>query len=117
MNIYDEVTHEIIAEADPEKGRTYPGKYQTGVEPEHLETVEGLRHIVPEMPIYEDCLYYHAYTNGELVERCKAELRSLDYIGVKIATGRATREEYAQQIARMDELAQRINELEGEWNE
>lgn len=40
-----------------------------------------------------------------------AELHALDYIGVKIATGRATREEYSSQIARMDWLAARKNEL------
>lgn len=43
--------------------------------------------------------------------KCERELQSLDYIGVKIATGRATKEEYAEQIARMNELADRINEL------
>lgn len=42
----------------------------------------------------------------------KEELRSLDYIGVKIATGRATTEEYAAQIAKMTEYANKINELE-----
>lgn len=40
-----------------------------------------------------------------------AELRSLDYIGVKIATGRGTREEYATQIARMQELAEEKNRI------
>ena len=41
-------------------------------------------------------------------------LEGLDYIGVKIATGRATREEYAEEIALMDEYASELNELEGE---
>ncbi len=45
------------------------------------------------------------------ISRCKARLRELDYIGVKIATGRATIEEYAEQIAEMRQLADRINEL------
>lgn len=41
-------------------------------------------------------------------------LEELDYIGVKIATGRATREEYAEEIALMGEYAAELNELEGE---
>lgn len=83
---------------------------------------------------FEHGLYRYAYINGEIVEkdlseeisraearreaeaeisRLKALLRDMDYIGVKIATGRATREEYAEQIALMTAYADRINELEG----
>lgn len=42
------------------------------------------------------------------------KLRSMDYIGVKIATGRATVEEYAEQIEKMKSYAQRINEIDKE---
>ena len=52
----------------------------------------------------------------ELLEREKAELeawlKAHDYIGVKIATGRATIEEYATEIAEMTEKAERINEID-----
>ena len=41
-----------------------------------------------------------------------AEFSSLDYIGIKIATGRATVEEYKEEIARMNQLADEKNELE-----
>ena len=41
-------------------------------------------------------------------------LDKLDYIGTKIATGRATREEYATEIALMDEYAAEVNQLEEE---
>lgn len=41
-------------------------------------------------------------------------LKAQDYIGVKIAEGRATREEYAAQIAQAEEWAQRIDELRAE---
>lgn len=41
----------------------------------------------------------------------KYELSQLDYIGVKIATGRATKEEYAEEIARMNELAAEVNQV------
>lgn len=36
-------------------------------------------------------------------------LRELDYIGVKIATGRARKTDYAEQIAEMEQLAEAIN--------
>ena len=39
-------------------------------------------------------------------------LKDHDYIGVKIATGRATIEEYATEIAEMTEKAERINEID-----
>ena len=41
----------------------------------------------------------------------QSRLRKLDYVGVKIATGRATREEYAEQITQMSELADKVNQL------
>ena len=46
------------------------------------------------------------------IELCKSKLEKYDYIGIKIATGRATIEDYAVQIAEMRELADKINELE-----
>ena len=42
----------------------------------------------------------------------EAWLKAHDYIGVKIATGRATIEEYANEIAEMTEKANRINEID-----
>lgn len=52
-------------------------------------------------------------------EQIEAEIRGLDqlmrnndYIGTKIAMGRATREEYAEEIAKSEEWAQRKNELQ-----
>ena len=41
----------------------------------------------------------------------EAWLKAHDYIGVKIATKRATIEEYANEIAEMTEKANRINEI------
>lgn len=43
-----------------------------------------------------------------------AWLKDHDYIGTKIATGRATVEEYASEIAEMSEKANRINEIDRE---
>ena len=41
-------------------------------------------------------------------------LKAHDYIGTKIATGRATVEEYASEIALMTEKANRINDIDRE---
>ena len=40
------------------------------------------------------------------------KLEELDYVGVKIATGRATREEYADKIALMSAYVRELNLLE-----
>ena len=39
-------------------------------------------------------------------------MKANDYIGIKIAMGRATREEYAEEIAKSEEWAQRKSELQ-----
>lgn len=46
------------------------------------------------------------------IDERKAKLAESDYIGVKIAMGVATREEYAEQIAETERLRAEINELE-----
>lgn len=45
-------------------------------------------------------------------EKLESWLSSHDYIGTKIATGRATVEEYATEIEEMTEKAERINEID-----
>lgn len=52
-------------------------------------------------------------------EQIEAEIRAVDqlmkandYIGTKIAMGRATKEEYAKEIAESEKMAERKNELE-----
>ena len=52
-------------------------------------------------------------------EQIEEEIRNLDqlmkandYIGTKIAMGRATKEEYAEEIAKSEEWAERKNELQ-----
>ena len=54
-------------------------------------------------------------------EKIQAEIRGLqnllqqhDYIGAKIAMGRATVDEYADEIAQSNEWAAKINELQDE---
>ena len=46
----------------------------------------------------------------------EAWLKAHDYIGVKIATGRATIDDYADEIALMTEKAERINEIDALLN-
>lgn len=46
-----------------------------------------------------------------------AEFKALDYIGIKIATGRATIDDYKPEIEKMTELADKKNELETELAE
>ena len=48
------------------------------------------------------------------IEQLKAELAQYDYIGVKLAMGVATREEYAAEIAHTEVLRQQIRALESE---
>lgn len=46
------------------------------------------------------------------IQMLKQELANYDYIGVKIAMGVATKEEYQKQIAYTEELRAKIRELE-----
>lgn len=55
--------------------------------------------------------------NRNELDRLKEELGTYDYIGVKIAMGVATVEEYAEQIAYTETLREKIRGLEGELNE
>lgn len=69
MNTYDEITHEPIETPNLEKGYTYPGQRYVGTERVILGgtlaryTPDGLGY---DKPVYEDCLYYHTYTEDEL---------------------------------------------------
>lgn len=53
----------------------------------------------------------------ERLYQIEKEFNQLDYIGIKIATGRATAAEYAEEIARMEELAAEKNEIMAELEE
>ena len=70
-----------------------------------------------EVPVEEEPKPYEPTERDILNEKLwkvDSELRELDYIGIKIATGRATAEEYSEQIARMNELAEEKNRLKAE---
>lgn len=103
--------YEVIAEY-PETG----GKdVEWVVDVPRVESVE-------EHDETEEILVYVPYTESELREiSLRSELESLetwlkehDYIGTKIATGRATIEDYADEIELMKIKAQRIDEIREE---
>ena len=72
---------------------------------------DGSIHVEPTEPTEEEIR-----KRNLLNEKAELEtwLKEHDYIGTKIATGRATVEEYATEIAEMSEKANRINEIDRE---
>ena len=76
------------------------------------EEIEEVKEVKPELhePTEADRLRERLYQIDE-------EFRKLDYIGIKIATGRATVAEYADEIAHMEELAEEKNEIMSELAE
>ena len=87
------------------------------VDIEKVEARDAYDEIVKEA--YDDIekiQIYVPYAEEELLEREKIELEAWlsahDYIGIKIATGRATVEEYAEEIEEMKRKADRINEID-----
>ena len=69
---------------------------------------DGSVYIEPPKPTEEELRRQALQTEKAELE---AWLKAHDYIGVKIATGRATVEEYATEIEEMTEKANRINEI------
>ena len=69
---------------------------------------DGSIYVEPPKPTEEELRRQALQTEKAELE---AWLKEHDYIGVKIATKRATVEEYANEIAEMTEKAERINEI------
>ena len=69
---------------------------------------DGSVYVEPPKPTEEELRKQALQTEKAELE---AWLKAYDYIGVKIATKRATIEEYANEIAEMTEKANRINEI------
>ena len=69
MKTYDEKTWEEIQNPDLSAGRTCPSQRYIGTERRtHAGTIElyppnGLQY---DVPVYENCLLYHKYTDEEL---------------------------------------------------
>ena len=80
MKIYDELTSAELTAPDESAGYLYAGQRIVKHVAETTEIMagtvtadcpQGLRHIIPAHDVYEDCQYYHAYTEEELAERDK----------------------------------------------
>ena len=74
---------------------------------------DGSTYIEPPKPTEEELRRQALQTEKAELE---AWLKAHDYIGVKIATGRATIDDYADEIALMTEKAERINEIDALLN-
>lgn len=72
---------------------------------------DGSVYVEPPKPTEEELRRQVLQTEKAELE---AWLKAHDYIGVKIATGRATIDDYADEIALMTEKAKRINEIDAE---
>ena len=70
---------------------------------------DGSVYVEPPKPTEEELRKQNLLNEKAELE---AWLKAHDYIGVKIATGRATVEEYATEIEGMTEKANRINEID-----
>ena len=70
---------------------------------------DGSVYVEPPKPTEEELRRQALQTEKAELE---AWLSAHDYIGVKIATGRATVEEYATEIEKMTDKAERINEID-----
>ena len=68
---------------------------------------DGSIWVEPEIHPYEP-------TVEDKINALKQELEKYDYIGVKIAMGVATKEEYANEIAHTEEIREQIRKLESE---
>ena len=74
---------------------------------------DGSVYIEPSKPTEEELRRQALQSEKADLE---AWLSAHDYIGVKIATGRATIDDYADEIALMTEKAERINEIDALLN-
>ena len=74
---------------------------------------DGSIYVEPPKPTEEELRRQALQTEKADLE---AWLKAHDYIGVKIATGRATVDDYVDEIALMTEKANRINEIDAMLN-
>ena len=86
MKIYDELTGAELTAPDENAGYLYTGQRIVKHVAETTEIMagtvtdncpQGLRRIIPAHDVYEDCQYYHTYTEAE-IEAQKAEQAELD---------------------------------------
>lgn len=85
MKIYDELTGAELTAPDESAGYLYTGQRVVKHVAETTEIMagtvtadcpQGLRHIIPAHDVYEDCQYYHAYTEEEIEAQKAAQAES-----------------------------------------
>lgn len=110
-----------VGERTETRTRTVPAQYDDAGNLTAEETEETYEVTVPvmeaqsvEMTAEEISEVQVAVSPEVQIEQLKVELARYDYIGVKLAMGVATREEYAAEIAHTEVLRQRIRALESE---
>ena len=110
-----------VGERTETRTRTIPAQYDETGNLLAEETVESYEVTVPVMQAQtvemaaEDIAAVDVEISPEMqIQALKNELAAYDYIGVKLAMGVATREEYAEEIAHTETLRQRIRALESE---
>ena len=83
MKVYDEISGLELSSPDLTAGCLYTTRRVIEHVPESREVMEGtiteddpkgLEHIIEAHDIYENCQFYHAYTDAEIAERNKPTL-------------------------------------------
>lgn len=110
-----------VGEQIETRTRTIPAQYDENGNLTAEETEETYEVTVPVMEVQsvemtaEEIAEVQAAVSPEVqIQALKAELARYDYIGVKLAMGVATKEEYAEEIAHTEVLRQQIRALESE---
>ena len=107
-----------VGERTETRTRTVPAQYDESgnltAEETYEVTVPVMEAQSVEMTAEEIAELQVAVSPEVQIEQLKVELARYDYIGVKLAMGVATKEEYAEEIAHTEVLRQQIRVLESE---
>ena len=113
MKIYDEITkEEITREIDTSKGYTYDSRIVTGHVDDTYEIMEdsvselwpdGMKKIVPGYDVYEECKFYHAYTEKEL-KQIEADKDQKEKEEAEAAAKEQAEREREEKISRIDSI-------------
>ena len=113
MKIYDEITkEEITNEIDTSKGYTYNGKIVSDHVDETKVIMEGsvnefwpngMTEIIPGYDVYEECKFYHAYTEEEL-KQIEADKDQKEKEEAEAAAKEQAERDRDEKIARIDSI-------------
>lgn len=121
---YEDTCREILDPQEVEEmvnagqASTRIGRIVVGRTDETFTILPGTnyRYRIDPTDILEECIFVRVFSDHEKLENLKREIAQYDYIGIKIACGVATREEYAEQIAYTETLREKIRALEDKVN-